>query len=103
MTEFIFTHRFPNDFKSAPATAAAALAWFQQLGNSVVRRSAPTFETRKLGDCGTDTRPSAYTVVSAESAEAAVAMAGQWPLLEHGGGVEVRELTSREIDLTVRP
>ena len=103
MPEFILTHRFPNDFKGTPTTAAAARAWFQELGNSLVGRSDPAFETHKLGDCGTDTRLSAYTMVSADSAEAAVAMAGGWPLLEHGGGVEVRQLTKREIDLTVRP
>jgi hypothetical protein len=101
--EFIFAHRFPNDFKGSPVTAAGATTWFQKLGDSMVCRSDPKFETRKLGDCGTDTHPAAYTIVSADNAEAALVMAGEWPLLEHGGGVEVRELTRRELDLTIRP
>lgn len=46
MPEFILTHRFPADFKGSPATAAAATAWFQQLGKSVVSRTDPTIETR---------------------------------------------------------
>ncbi len=103
MPEFILTHRFPEGFKGSPETAAAARAWFQALGNHMVSRGDPAFSPRTLGDCGTDTRLSAYTVVSADNAEAAVALAGSWPLLEHGGGVEVRQLTSRELDLTVRP
>jgi hypothetical protein len=103
MPEFIFTHRFPDNFKGSPETAAAARAWFQQLGDRVVGRSDPAFETRKLGNCEVDSRPSAYTIVSADNADAAVAMAGLWPLLERGGAVEVRQITTREIDQTVRP
>jgi hypothetical protein len=97
MLEFIFTHRFPRDFKGSPATAASAKAYFEEIGENVVSRSDLMFETRKLGDCGNGTEPNAYTIVRAEDAEAAMAMARKWNLLQHGGGLEVRQLTAESI------
>jgi hypothetical protein len=103
MPEFILTHRFPSNFRGSPATAAAAKDWFDQIANTVVSRSDVAVEARKLGACGGDTEPNAYTIVNADDLEAAVALAGGWPLLERGAGVEVRQLTTKEFNLTPRP
>ena len=56
-------------------------------------RGNPTFETRRLGNCGTDVEQLAYTLISTDELAAAVALAEAWPLLARGGGIEVRELT----------
>jgi hypothetical protein len=102
MPEYIITHRFPANFKGAPDTAAAAKAWFGQIASTIVSRNDGTVETRKLGDCGSDTLPNAYTIVNADNMEAAVELAGGWPLLERGAGVEVRQLTTKGFDLARR-
>jgi hypothetical protein len=103
MPTYFLTHHFPENFQGSPETAAAATAWFERLGAHLVGRGNRAFETRRLGSCGADGRLLAYTIVSAENPEEAVALAEAWPLLARGGGVEVRELTMRELDLTVRP
>ena len=64
----------------------------------VVSRTDLASETRQLGDCA-NTVPNAYTIVNVEDAEAAVAMAGRWNLLQHGGGIEVRRLTTSPFQL----
>jgi hypothetical protein len=71
------------------------MAWFERLGANLVGRSDIRFESRQLGSCGADPEPRAYTLISTDTLEAAIALAEAWPLLARGGGVEVRELTSR--------
>jgi hypothetical protein len=93
MPTFFLTHHFPKNFQTSPETAAAATAWFERLGANLVGRGNPTFETRRLGNCGTDVEQLAYTLISADELEAAVALAEGWPLLARGGGIELRELT----------
>jgi len=94
MPEFMFTHRFPKGFTGSPETAAAATAYFREIADVVVRRNDPAFEMRKLGDCDGATETGAYTIVTADDAEAALAIAGRWPLLQRGAGLELRQLTT---------
>jgi hypothetical protein len=93
MPTFFLTHQFPKNFQTSPETAAAATAWFARLGANLVGRGNPAFATRQLGNCGTDPEQLAYTLISTDKLEAAVALAEAWPLLARGGGIEVRELT----------
>jgi hypothetical protein len=51
------------------------------------RNTAPP--ARMVGRCQGDTRSSGYNVITADTLDAAVALAGQCPFLEKGGGVEV--------------
>jgi hypothetical protein len=92
MPTYVLTHHFPKDFQGSPETAAAATAWFERLGANLVGRSDPRFENRRFGNCGTDPEPRAYTLISTDTLEAAIALAEAWPLLARGGGLEVREL-----------
>jgi hypothetical protein len=95
MPTYLLTHRFPKNFQGSPETAAMATAWFERLGTNLLVRSDLRLESRQLGTCGADPEPRAYTLVSTDTLEAAIALAEAWPLLTRGGGVEVRELTSR--------
>jgi hypothetical protein len=56
----------------------------------------PAFDSAaalQLGNCATAAeRRFAYTLISTDDLEAAMAVAKAWPLLARGGGVEVREL-----------
>ena len=94
MPTFFLTHHFPKNFQSSPASAAAATAWFERLRPNLAGRGNPASETRRFGDCSNGPeRAVAFTVISTDDLEAAVALAEAWPLLANGGGVEVRELT----------
>jgi hypothetical protein len=94
MPTYLLTHHFPQNYQGSPQTAAAATAWFERLGSNLVGRSDRRLENRQLGNCGTHPEPPAYTLLSTDTLEAAIALAEAWPLLARGGGIEVRELTS---------
>jgi len=94
MPTFLLTHHFPRGFQGSPETAAAATAWFASLGATIPGEgNPPPDQLPRLGDCGTNPeRRLAYTLVSTNDLEAAMAIAQGWPLLTRGGGVEVRQL-----------
>jgi hypothetical protein len=93
MPTYLLTHHFPEGFQGSPETAAAARAWFARLGVTTPGPGNPALEPRRLGNCATDPeRRLAYTLISTDDVEAALAVAEAWPLLARGGGVEVREL-----------
>jgi hypothetical protein len=77
MPTFLLTHHFPKGFQSSPETAAAATAWFASLGATIPGQgNRPFEELPRLGDCGTDPgRPLAYTLISTDDLEAAMAVA----------------------------
>jgi hypothetical protein len=72
---------------------AAWNAWFDRLGDKLVDRGNPAFIRAQLGECGPNSELAGYTLVSADSLEAALTLAGECPMLAAGGGVEVGELT----------
>jgi hypothetical protein len=94
MPMYLLTHHFPKGFQTSPETAAAATAWFERLGSNLVGRGDPRVESRRLGNCATDPEIRAYALLSTASLEAALDLAGGWPLLARGGGVEVRALSA---------
>ena len=96
MPTFLLTHHFPANFQSSPETRAAATDWFSRLGVTLPGPDDPAVNPAaaiRLGDCEAPAeRRLAYTLISTDSQEAAMAIAETWPLLARGGGVEVREL-----------
>jgi hypothetical protein len=94
MPTFLLTHHFPAKFQGSPETAAAARDWFARLGASMPGRgSTAPEEPRRLGHCPTPAdRRLAYTLISTDDLETAMAFAKAWPLLAGGGGVEVQEI-----------
>ena len=97
-TTFLLTHRFPKGFQGSPETAAAATAWFAKIGDRLAARGNPSREPYRLGDCGSDEEIRAYTLLAVDDLAAAVDLAQAWPILQRGGGVEVRELTTQRLD-----
>jgi hypothetical protein len=76
MPTFFLTHHFPKNFQSSPVSAEAATAWFERLGPNLAGRGNPASETRRLGDCSNGPeRAVAFTVISTDDLEAAVALA----------------------------
>jgi YCII-related domain len=94
MSKFLLTYRSPASYTAGSADAMAAWsAWFEDLADSLVDVGNPVFERSTVGNCPGETVLGGYSIIAADDLQAAVAVAGGCPLLQHGGGVEVGELT----------
>lgn len=112
MATFFFTYRVPRtplsevlaalDQPARAARMAAWNAWFERLGDSLLERGNPVNDARTLGTCTPDTRLGGYSLLTADSLEAAVALAEGCPGLEWGGGVEVGEFIELDQPQEVR-
>jgi hypothetical protein len=75
---------------------ARYMAWISSLGDSAVSPMNPLRNTNRVNpdgsvSAGGTTTMSGYTIVTAESMEAALSMAKACPFLETGGSLEVSE------------
>jgi hypothetical protein len=93
MPEFVLTYRHPADYTPTPETGAAWMAWFEGMTGQLVDLGKPVIERASIGDAIPGaTVLGGYSVVRAESLDAAVALVTGCPLLNHGGTVEVGRL-----------
>lgn len=94
MPTFIFAYRIHKDYVPGnPEAMSEWASWFQSIGDNLIDRGNPVFESTELGDCGEQTRIGGYTFVKADDLESAVAIAKGSPALNAGGGVEVGTVT----------
>ncbi|MCR9135755.1 MAG: YciI family protein [Alphaproteobacteria bacterium] len=99
MPKFVFAYhggKMPESPEEGAKVMAAWGAWFEELGDAVVDGGGPVGESRTVtaagvSDGGGANPLSGYSVVNAENAEAAVAMAKGCPILD-AGSVEVSEV-----------
>lgn len=91
MARFIFTYRHREDYVPAAGQDVTAEwnGFFERIGSNVVEPGQPIFERTSLGDVGAATRLAGFSVVEAESLDAATALAQACPTLRRGGGVEI--------------
>jgi hypothetical protein len=90
MTKYVFSFRVPSDYRPNAGTAAEWQAWFGELGPALVDVGNAVTEYASLGEVGgSGSRMVAYSVVSAEDMDAALALAKDCPVMRVGGGVEV--------------
>jgi len=90
MTKYVFSFRVPSDYKPHAGTTAEWQAWFGRLGSALVDVGNAVTGYASLGEVGgSDSRMVAYSVVSAEDLDCALALAKDCPVLRVGGGVEV--------------
>lgn len=77
------------------AAMAAWGAWFGELGSAVVEMGAPVGVSASVtgsgGDGAAQSGLSGYSVISADSLDAATALVGKCPVLAGGGKVDVYE------------
>ena len=76
---------------------AKYMGWISSLGDSAVSPANPLKDTRTVNPDGTvtsggTTTMSGYTIVEADSMDAALSIAKACPFLEIGGSLEVSEL-----------
>jgi hypothetical protein len=90
MAEYVFSFRVPSDYQPNAGTSAEWQAWFGGLGSALVDIGHAVTEYAALGEVGSsDSRMIAYSVVSAEDMDSALALAKDCPVMRVGGGVEV--------------
>jgi hypothetical protein len=90
MEKYVFSFRVPSDYRPNAETPAEWRAWFGGLGSALVDVGHAVSEYASLGEVGdSSSRMVAYSVVSAEDVNSALALAKDCPVLRVGGGVEV--------------
>ncbi|HET9102983.1 MAG TPA: hypothetical protein VFN55_06475 [Solirubrobacteraceae bacterium] len=90
MTNYVFSFRVPSGYAPHAGTTAEWQAWFGGLGSALVDVGHAVSEHAALGEVGgRDSRMIAYSLVSAEDLDAALALARDCPVMRIGGGVEV--------------
>jgi hypothetical protein len=90
MPKFVFTFRVPSDYRPNEGTPAEWQAWFGELGTALVDVGHAVSEYASLGEVGgSGSRMVAYSVVSAENMDGALALAKDCPVMRVGGGVEI--------------
>ncbi len=90
MGKYVFSFRVPADYRPDTGTPAEWQAWFGGLGSALVDVGHAVTGYASLGEVGGGgSRMVAYSVVSAEDMDSALALAKECPVLRVGGGVEV--------------
>jgi hypothetical protein len=90
MAKYVFSFRVPSDYRPNAGTPAEWQAWFGGLGSALVNVGNAVTGYASLGEVGgSGSRMVAYSVVSAEDLNSALALAQDCPVLRVGGGVEV--------------
>lgn len=100
MANFIYAYSGGNPPSADEAERNAQMAkwgqWFGQLGSALVNPGAPTGAAKTVGTGGSISDGGSrgltgYSVVAADSLDAAVELAKGCPVLETGGAVDVYE------------
>ena len=90
MANYVFSFRVPSDYRPHAGTSAEWQAWFGGLGSALVDIGNAVTEYASVGEVGGGgSRMIAYSVVSAEDMDSALALAKDCPAMRVGGGVEV--------------
>ena len=97
MSKFMFAYhggKMPETPEEGAKMMAAWEAWYKDMGESLVDGGNPvgmskTVSSGRVVDGGGANPLSGYTIISADSIEAACDMAKGCPMLESGGTVEV--------------
>ena len=93
MPTYLFSYRMPADYVSTADTRAGWAEFFQTVSTQLEDIGAPIFARDCVGETGPRTVLGGYTMIDAASLQQAAALAERCPLMDHGGGVEVGELT----------
>jgi hypothetical protein len=100
MANYMFAYSGGNGVAADEATRNAQMAkwgaWLGQLGSAIVDAGAPTGAAKTVGSGGSISDGGShgltgYSIVSADSLDAAVELAKGCPVLEVGGAVDVYE------------
>ena len=87
MAQYVFSFRVPAEYRPDDGTASEWSAWFAGLGSALVDVGNAVTDYASLGEVGgSDSRMVAYSVVSAEDLDSALALAKGCPVMRVGVG-----------------
>src|SRR5262249_52049485 len=87
MAKYVFSFRVPSDYAPHAGTAAEWQAWFGGLGSALAGVGHAVTDYASLGEGGGSGSPGiAYSGVSAEDMDSALALAKDCPVMPVGGG-----------------
>jgi hypothetical protein len=90
MAKYVLSFRVPADYAPNAGTSAEWRAWFGGLGSALADVGNAVTDYASIGEVGGGgSRMVAYSVVSAEDMDSALALAKDCPVMRVGGGVEV--------------
>jgi len=99
MAKFLFSYSggaTPTTPEEGARSMAIWVGWFQGLGSAVVDMGNPTGPTKTVASNGAVAEdpngPTGYSIISADSLDAAVVIAKGCPVLQAGGGIGVSEI-----------
>jgi len=99
MTSFLLTYYgggMPDSEAEQAQVMQAWTAWFGELGDAVVDAGNPTSHSRAISPDGSvmdaTSAPTGYTIIKAESLDAAVAASKGCPVLAGGASIVVSEI-----------
>ena len=94
MAKYIFSYHQPAGYvpRTDSEATAAWQSFFEGIAAHVADPGQPVFDRRTVGETGPGTQLGGYTIINAESLEAAVQLTKGCPSVQHGGGVQVGEL-----------
>ncbi|MFO7603054.1 MAG: YciI family protein [Gammaproteobacteria bacterium] len=100
MSQFVFVYlggNQPSNPEEAGKHFEKYMQWLSSLGDAVVIPTIPLKDTNTVGSDGTvreggSSSMSGFSIIKADSMEAALAIAQACPFLEIGGSLEVSEL-----------
>ena len=100
MTQFVFVYlggNQPSSPEEAEKHFSKYMGWLSSLGDSIVSPAIPLKNTSTVSPDGTvraggSSAMSGFTIIEADSTEAALSIAQACPFLEIGGSLEVSEL-----------
>jgi hypothetical protein len=101
MSTFLFAYRAPKGYApGGPDVAGAWNAWFARVGADVFTDVGnPIFRREAVGNPVGDTELGGYSLVTADSLQAALKVAEGCPIVPAGGAVEVGEITLLDPEL----
>lgn len=95
MGNYLYAYRGGSGMAETDEARQAAMAawgaWFGQLGDAIVDPGNPFGPSTSVGDGAPATALTGYTVIKADSLDAASALAAGCPVLAGGGSVDVYE------------
>ncbi len=100
MTQFVFVYlggNSPSSPEEASKHFSKYMEWMTALGDAVVTPTIPLKDTHTVGADGSvkeggSSAMSGFSIIKAESMQAALSIAQDCPFLEIGGSLEVSEL-----------
>jgi len=100
MATFLLVYRVPEGGQpeASPEVATAWQSYLDSVGSRMLDAGNPVFQRTVVGGGPNETVLGGYSLVEADSLEAASKMAQGVPFLAVGGAVEVGELTTLDVE-----